>query len=79
MTLNTWMCLTFGADGDEIVNQGRSRVKSFSQETVAIGQRTPRIGENGPKLRVKVQDARMILRTISPFFIFSNQSLLGGA
>jgi len=36
----------------EIENQGRSRISSFTQETEAIGQQTPRIGANRPKLRV---------------------------
>jgi hypothetical protein len=36
----------------EIENQGRLRIsKVFSQETGAIGQQTPRIGEHRPKLR----------------------------
>lgn len=35
----------------EIENQGRFKKSRFSQETVAIGQQTPRNGEQRPKLR----------------------------
>lgn len=35
---DTWMCLKRGEGEKEIANHGRSRVKSFSQETGAIGQ-----------------------------------------
>ncbi len=56
---DTWMCLERGEGEEEIANHGRSRVKSFSQETGAIGQQAPRIGEHEPKLHSKsqVQDA----------------------
>jgi hypothetical protein len=56
---DTWMCLGCGEGEEEIANHGRSRVKSFSQETGAIGQQTPMIGEHEPKLHSKsqVQDA----------------------
>ncbi len=56
---DTWMCLKRGEGEEEIANHGRSRVKSFSQETGAIGQQAPRIGEHEPKLHSKsqVQDA----------------------
>jgi hypothetical protein len=50
---DTWMCLERGEGEKEIANHGRSRVESFSQETVAIGQRTPMIGEHEPKLKVR--------------------------
>ena len=49
---DTWMCLRRGEGEKEIANHGRSRVESFSQETVAIGQQTPMIGEHEPKLKV---------------------------
>jgi hypothetical protein len=49
---DTWMCLRRGEGEKEIWNQGWSRVLSFSQETRAIGQRTPRIGSHEPKLKV---------------------------
>ena len=49
---DTWMCLERGEGEKEIANHGRSRVESFSQETVAIGQLTPMIGEHEPKLKV---------------------------
>ncbi|AHI04876.1 hypothetical protein BDW_01830 [Bdellovibrio bacteriovorus W] len=56
---NTWMCWVRGEGEEEIANHGWSRVKSFSQETGAKGQRTPRIGGQKPKLHSKnqVQDA----------------------
>lgn len=46
-----WMGYGRGAGELEIDNQGRSRILSFLQETVAIGQQTPRIGGTRPKLR----------------------------
>jgi len=49
---DTWMCLKRGEGEKEIWNQGWSRVLSFSQETRAIGQRMPRIGDHEPKLKV---------------------------
>lgn len=54
------MCLERGEGEEEIVNHGRSRVKSFSQETGAIGQQAPRIGEHEPKLHSQnqVQEAQ---------------------
>lgn len=65
---DTWMCLERGEGEKEIANHGRSRVKSFSQETGAIGQQTPMIGEHEPRLNSqnKVQDA-LVLRLNSPF------------
>lgn len=50
---DTWMCLERGEGEEEIANHGRSRVKSFSQETEAKGQQTPMIGEHEPKLHSK--------------------------
>lgn len=46
-----WMGYGRGAGELEIDNQGRSRILSFLQETGAIGQQTPRIGDTRPKLR----------------------------
>ena len=46
-----WMGSGRGEGELEIDNQGRSRILSFLQETVAIGQQTPRIGGTRPKLR----------------------------
>lgn len=69
---DTWMCLERGEGEKEIANHGRSRVKSFSQETGAIGQQTPTIGEHEPRLNSKnnVQDA-LVLRLNSPFSLSS--------
>jgi hypothetical protein len=50
-----WMGFQHGEGELEIENQGRfgsHSSKSFSQETVAIGQRVPRIGIERPKQRV---------------------------
>lgn len=52
---DTWMCQIRGEGEEEIANHGRSRVKSFSQETGAIGQHAPRIGEHEPKLHSQSQ------------------------
>jgi hypothetical protein len=48
-----WTEFQHGEGELEIGNQGRSQnsTKSFSQETGAIGQKTPRIGEIRPKRR----------------------------
>lgn len=49
-----WMDFGRGEGELGIINQGRFGTKisnSFSQETEAIGQQTPRIGDEGPKLR----------------------------
>lgn len=74
---NTWMCWVRGEGEEEIANHGWSRVKSFSQETGAKGQRTPRIGGQKPKLHSKnqVQDAHDS-PTQLPFFLnhFKNPS-----
>jgi hypothetical protein len=79
---DTWMCLRRGEGEKEIANQGWSRVeKSFSQETIAIGQRTSRNGEHEPKLKVHrkmdaqrcVQDAQDS-RTQLPFFFTLNSA-----
>lgn len=49
-----WMELQRGEGELGIENQGRfgSNSKCFAQETVAIGQHTPRIGDERPKRRV---------------------------
>jgi hypothetical protein len=48
---NLWMGFERGEGELEIENQGRFDQSRFSQETEAIGQQTPRIGEDRPKLR----------------------------
>jgi hypothetical protein len=54
----TWMCSLRGGGRLEVTNHGRSRVKSFLQETEdENGQQTPRIGVR-PKQKSTVQDAR---------------------
>jgi hypothetical protein len=65
---DTWKCLERGEGEKEIANHGRSRVKSFSQETGAQGQQTAMIAEHEPRLNSKndVQDA-LVLRLNSPF------------
>ena len=76
-----WMCLKRGEGEEEIANHGWSRVKSFSQETEAIGQRTSRIDEHEPKLRSvarwtnqsQVQDARDS-QTLTPLFFSSRET-----
>ena len=50
--LDSRMNFERGEGGKEIENHGWSRVKSFSQETVAIGQRTSRNDEHEPKLYI---------------------------
>lgn len=61
------MFLERGEGELEISNQGWSRVKSFSQETDAIGQQTPWNGDR-PRLRSLVQDARDSLTYLPSFF-----------
>ncbi len=46
-----WMGFERGEGELEIENQGRFDQSRFSQETEAIGQQTPRIGADRPKLR----------------------------
>lgn len=74
---DTWTCLERGEGEKEIANHGRSRVDSFSQETVAKGQRTPKIGEHEPRLNSKnyVQDA-LVLRLNSPFSLSSVEDIV---
>ena len=45
-----WMVFERGEGELEIENQGWLRISSFAQETVAIGQQAPRIGEHRLKL-----------------------------
>jgi hypothetical protein len=47
-----WMGFKRGEGELEIEDQGRLQKSRFSQETEAIGQQTPRIGEDRPKLRL---------------------------
>ena len=74
---DTWMCLERGEGEKEIANHGRSRVDSFSQETVAKGQQTPMIGEHEPRLNSKnnVQEA-LVLRLNSPFSLSLNLDIV---
>lgn len=51
LATDTWMCLQHGEGEKEIENHGRSRVKSFSQETGAIDQQASRNDVNGLKLK----------------------------
>lgn len=66
---DTWMCLKRGEGEKEIANHGRSRVKSFSQETEATGQQRSRSDQHEPKLHSKnrVQDAHDS-PTLTPLF-----------
>lgn len=74
---DTWMCWGCGEGEEEIANHGRSRVKSFSQETGAIGQQTPMIGEHEPKLHSKsqVQDAHDS-PTLTPLFSLLSKDIV---
>lgn len=73
---DTWMCLKRGEGEKEIANHGRSRVKSFSQETGAIGQQRSRSDQHEPKLhsQSQVQDAHDS-PTQLPFFSLSKKVL----
>ena len=73
---DTWMCLKRGEGEKEIANHGRSRVKSFSQETEAKGQQTSMIDEHEPRLNSKnraqeVHDSRTLLPI---FFSFNDRT-----
>lgn len=76
---DTWMCLRRGEGEKEIANHGWSRVKkSFSQETIAVGQRTSRNGGHKPKADIhrkmnkrSVQDAQDSRTQLPFFFIFA--------
>jgi len=67
----TWMLQMLGEGGLEIKNQGRLLYSlSFSQETGAIGQHQPRIGNERPKL-VRELSARMrVDSSLTPHFSF---------
>lgn len=67
-----WMGPQHGEGELEIRNQGRFEQSRFSQETVAIDQHTPRIGESRSKLRF-TQEVSSAGRTLAsdstpPFF-----------
>jgi len=49
-----WMGFKRGEGELEIEDQGRLQKSRFSQETEAIGQQTPRNGEQRPKLRLQL-------------------------
>lgn len=65
---NSWMSLLAGEGEEEIENHGWSRVKSFSQETEARGQQTPRIGAHRPKLKSLKRRMRTDSQTQLPNF-----------
>lgn len=79
-----WMGFERGEGELEIENQGRFDQSRFSQETEAIGQQTPRIGESRSKLRFtqRVSSAGSTLNSDStPQFLSSknaNHSLSNG-
>jgi hypothetical protein len=73
-----WMGFERGEGELEIENQGRFDQSRFSQETEAIGQQTPRIGEDRPKLRFtqRVSSAGCTLNSDStPHFLLSDANL----
>lgn len=65
----SWMSMKHGEGEKEIENHGWSRVKSFSQETEAKGQQTPRIGAKAQAQSLK---CRMHIDPLTqlPFFSF---------
>ena len=71
--LNSRMSLKAGEGEKEIGNQGRSRVKSFSQETGAIGQHKPRIGDERPKLARELSARMRVDSSLTPHFFFSER------
>lgn len=66
----TWMWTELGEGELEIENQGWSLVSSFSQETGAIGQQTPRIGDRRPKLTESSAGCTRFLAQLPIFFSF---------
>jgi hypothetical protein len=75
---NLWMGFERGEGELEIENQGRFDQSRFSQETEAIGQQTPRIGEDRPKLRFtqRVSSAGCTLNSDStPHFSLSRENI----
>lgn len=73
-----WMGCQHGEGELEIENQGRFEQSRFSQETVAIGQHTPRIGESRSKLRFthRVSSAGRTLDSDSTPQFFSSEKFL---
>ena len=73
---DTWMCLERGEGEKEIANHGRSRVKSFSQETEAKGQQTSMIDEHEPRLNSKnrAQDVHGSRTPLPIFFSFNDRT-----
>jgi hypothetical protein len=71
---NLWMGFRRGEGELEIEDQGRLQESRFSQETVAIGQQAPRIGEDRPKLRLnqRVPSAGRTLSSDSTSQFFSS-------
>lgn len=68
LSSKSWMTLMAGEGEEEIENHGWSRVKSFSQETEARGQQTPRIGAHRPKLKSLKRRMRTDSQTQLPNF-----------
>lgn len=67
----------FGEGELEVENQGRSGTTnylSFSQETGAIGQQTPRIGDNRPKLVREFSAGCARFSGSTPRFFFSDEN-----
>lgn len=70
------MCLLHGEGEKEIVNQGWSRVDSFSQETGAVVQQIPRSGRIEPKLTTVESSAGCTgFSDSTPLFSLSSWSL----
>jgi hypothetical protein len=74
---NLWMGFEHGEGELEIEDQGRFEQSRFSQETEAIGQQTPRIGESRSKLRFfqRVSSAGCTLNSDSTPQFFSSQEI----
>lgn len=69
----SWMSDGLGEGGKEIGNHGRSGAKSFSQETVANGQRCmPRMGVQRPTLKSYKCRTHADPLTQLPIFYFSS-------
>ena len=77
LPMNSWMSLLAGEGEEEIENHGWSRVKSFSQETEARGQQTPRIGAH--RLKLKSLKRRMRADSQTQLPNFSSQAGVSGA
>ena len=81
LSADSWMNLLAGEGEEEIENHGWSRVKSFSQETEARGQQTPRIGAHRPKLKSLKRrmrtDSQTQLPNFSSFKVFLSQCSVG--